>query len=503
MIITKNTLKQYFFDWGENHYQIKSIGYGDLSEISVSIGLNYPLLWITPQPCTVSGNEISYNYSVLVADRLLDGNLNIIDGESDTFQICLDMLASLQNNNEFDWELETNATISPFHDRFKDRVVGNFMEVSFKSIFDYDECAIPKTGSPAPLPNECAAAVVLINQQFYGTILSGGTGDIIVKDTDGTVVGQMVNGEWIVPTGSACQPATAVIKNAVGTVLKTESINSGASEDIFISDSTAVIKDSAGTTIISENIHAEASENITVTDSTAVIKNSAGTTINNSTILAQASKNITIADSTAVIKNSAGSTLKSQAILAEASANITINDSSAVIKNSAGTTIKTQSILAEGSNNITINDSSAVVKNSENTTIASASDILAEGSKNISVGDTAYTVKDQDLNTLTSGNLVSAKTGQVINVTLSKALFMKGIWGSGVDELGVITIDADNAGTYTSITSDGSSGTITFSKNGGSYAAFSNPLVLAASDTLNVKRTVTTAAGYYKITGTY
>lgn len=63
------------------------------------------------------------------------------------------------------------------------------------------------------------------------------------------------------------------------------------------------------------------------------------------------------------------------------------------------------------------------------------------------------------------------------------------------------TIDSDSAGTYTSITDDGASGSITISVNGGAFSGFSNPLILAVSDTLDVARTTTTAAGFYKITG--
>jgi hypothetical protein len=60
-----------------------------------------------------------------------------------------------------------------------------------------------------------------------------------------------------------------------------------------------------------------------------------------------------------------------------------------------------------------------------------------------------------------------------------------------------------NNGTYTATTNDGSSGTITFSKNGGAYTSFSSPLVLDNGDTIQVKRTTTTGAGFVQITGTY
>jgi len=81
--------------------------------------------------------------------------------------------------------------------------------------------------------------------------------------------------------------------------------------------------------------------------------------------------------------------------------------------------------------------------------------------------------------------------------------FLKAIFESGDNEMLILTIDADNAGTYTAITDDGSSGTITVDINGGGYAAFVNPTVLAVSDTIKFKRTVTTALGFAKISGTY
>lgn len=86
---------------------------------------------------------------------------------------------------------------------------------------------------------------------------------------------------------------------------------------------------------------------------------------------------------------------------------------------------------------------------------------------------------------------------------VSYDIFIKGYFGSGETDMDTLTIDSDSAGTYTSITDDGSSGSITISKNGGAYGAFSSPLVLAAADTLDVKRTVSTSDGYFKLTGTY
>jgi hypothetical protein len=84
-----------------------------------------------------------------------------------------------------------------------------------------------------------------------------------------------------------------------------------------------------------------------------------------------------------------------------------------------------------------------------------------------------------------------------------KDIFIKGIFAIGNDTMETLTIDSDTAGTFTSITDDGSSGSITLSKNGSAFSAFSSPLVLASTDTLVVKRTVTSAVGNFKLIGNY
>jgi hypothetical protein len=60
----------------------------------------------------------------------------------------------------------------------------------------------------------------------------------------------------------------------------------------------------------------------------------------------------------------------------------------------------------------------------------------------------------------------------------------------------------DSAGTYDTETTDGSSGTITYSVNGGAFetlAAKGGSITLADTDTLDVKRTVSSAAGFFKL----
>lgn len=107
------------------------------------------------------------------------------------------------------------------------------------------------------------------------------------------------------------------------------------------------------------------------------------------------------------------------------------------------------------------------------------------------------TVTDSDGSTFTQ----PANTDVICSI--DNSTFIKGIFLDTQETLGTITIDTDNAGTYTSITDDGSSGSIELNINSGGFAAFVNPTVLASGDTLEVRRTTYTATGFYKIIGTF
>ena len=82
-----------------------------------------------------------------------------------------------------------------------------------------------------------------------------------------------------------------------------------------------------------------------------------------------------------------------------------------------------------------------------------------------------------------------------------KSIILVFSFDSGEGETTLITIDSNSEASYSATTNDGSSGTITFSKNGGAYASFTSPLNLAIGDTIQVKRTTTTAIGNVNLSG--
>lgn len=73
----------------------------------------------------------------------------------------------------------------------------------------------------------------------------------------------------------------------------------------------------------------------------------------------------------------------------------------------------------------------------------------------------------------------------------------------GENVSGTIQITVKESGTYTSVSDDGGSGTITFNHNLAGYVAFASPMVLAVGDTLAIKRTTKTGYGWVLMTGTF
>jgi len=336
-MVTKNNIAKWFSDFASNHTQLKDYGYGDFSDISMDRATTYPLMWVSPQPCSIDGNQISYSYTIAIADRVDKERLNAIEVESDTFQICLDILAGANDQATITgWELAETSTLTPFVETWKDEVEGHMVTITLKVDFDYDKCAIPTISAiTPPSGGACADGRVTVNTTFYNDVASGGALNVVVKNVAGSLVGSLIGGEWIVPNAIACPDGTIQLNSTnVGVVA------------------------SGGTT-------------------------------------------------------------------------------NTLVKNTLGAQV---------------------------------------------------------------GSLIG---GEWIVPSLVQDIFINAQFKLGNDTMETLTIDSDSAGVYTATTNDGSSGTITFNKNGGGYVAFSNPLTLVATDTLIIKRTITTAAGWVKISGTY
>ncbi len=301
-------------------------------------------------------------------------------------------------------------------------------------------------------------------------VLQGSTGvvNVVVNNTE-TFVGNATNSAGTatdsitITVSNGCDDATAVLKDTAGNILSTTDIPSGDTEDIIAPDG-----------------------NIT-------LKKSDNSNLRTVSVRSNQSKNETISDSIAVIKDTANNTLKTENILAETSENITINNTLVQLRDSANNNIGgVNSYLAESSNNLTAPDGTIQLFNTVPTLIQTET-VRSNQTKSATIANVSWTDSDGSAESTPYG-------GSIVCTPQVKSLFLKGIFAAGSDTMQTITIDADNAGTYTTLTQDGASGTISYTVNGSPATL---PFTLSVGNTLVVVRTSFASAGFYKISGTY
>lgn len=276
-------------------------------------------------------------------------------------------------------------------------------------------------GSPVTLPGmvafvatPCAPgddAHVLINQKPVIDLGPGETWDLHVEYPDGTPVGSWNVGaeRWEIPECPACDPATAVLKNTDGTILDTEEIPSGGSEDIIAPDATAVLKNSEGTTLDTELIPSGVSENIVVADTTIQRKRESGVDIGVTIALPSGTgpHTVTCPNADVTVNNTPFTDVESGGEVDVVVANTDgtkvgsenagvweVPDATAVLKNSAGTTLDTEEIPSGGSEDIVVADAGAQLKDSAGTNIGGVEAIPSGVTENITAPD--GTVKTTD-----------------------------------------------------------------------------------------------------------
>jgi PKD repeat protein len=231
------------------------------------------------------------------------------------------------------------------------------------------------------------------------------------------------NDSITIEIGAACFDATAVVKNTLGTIIATENIPSGATEDIIITDSTALIKNTLGTTLKTEAIPAEVSENITINNTLVQLKDTANNNIGTlDSYLAESTNNKTAPDGNIVLKRVNTTTLRTVSVRSNQTKDETIANTTVALVDSLGNAISSNSYQAESANNLTAPDGTVTVQNTTPTTIATQA-VRSNGTAITTLNDITLTINDQNGNPL---SVSSEKAAVNINksITVSGALVL-------------------------------------------------------------------------------
>jgi hypothetical protein len=137
------------------HPQISSFGFGSLDQITMDIETKkepkYTKLYVIPGDVTLAQNQLQYNMSLIVLDRINDDYSNQRDVMSDTLEICKDLFTILYQSYtanyggfSIDYEPQWNSPVSPFLERYETVLGGWTINITIQQPFDYNRCDLPE-----------------------------------------------------------------------------------------------------------------------------------------------------------------------------------------------------------------------------------------------------------------------------------------------------------------------------------------------------------------------
>lgn len=219
---------------------------------------------------------------------------------------------------------------------------------------------------------------------------------------------------------------------------------------------------------------------------TVLLKNSEEAVLDTIEVPCGATVEAVAPDGVVTIKNSQGTEGGTLNVPSGGAKDALIGDYAIELRDTNGALISQSSFSYGTTGQVTAPDGSVQPRDSGGAPIGGPVAVLSDGSVDVPIGDSTIT--------LPTGQTKQVKATQPYTVPATAPLkFSFSPYDQGSD---LWKVTADEAGTYNAYTQDGGSGTITYSKNGGAFTALSGTITLAVGDTIQVKRTTITAAGW-------
>lgn len=130
-----------------NHVQVKSFGFGTLSDLNVELlsQENFPMLWVQPVSVRSLLNTKITNLKLYVIDSRSKTFDNLIDILSDTELIIDDIRRELIYSDTEPWIIRgTELLLNPEINITAERLCGWSATIQLESIILENECYIPK-----------------------------------------------------------------------------------------------------------------------------------------------------------------------------------------------------------------------------------------------------------------------------------------------------------------------------------------------------------------------
>lgn len=132
-------------DFANNHEQINSFGYGDLTQLTMDVLTKqeprYTRMYVIPGDTLLNQNELVYNFQIIVTDQLNSDYSNQKDVMNDTLEIMKDIMTTLYLS---EYESLWPATVEPFLENYETILTGWIMNIQLTQPFDYNRCDLPE-----------------------------------------------------------------------------------------------------------------------------------------------------------------------------------------------------------------------------------------------------------------------------------------------------------------------------------------------------------------------
>lgn len=132
-------------DFANNHEQINSFGYGDLTQLTMDVLTKqeprYTRMYVIPGDTLLNQNELVYNFQIIVTDQLNSDYSNQRDVMNDTLEIMKDIMTTLYLS---EYESLWPASVEPFLENYETILTGWIMNIQLTQPFDYNRCDLPE-----------------------------------------------------------------------------------------------------------------------------------------------------------------------------------------------------------------------------------------------------------------------------------------------------------------------------------------------------------------------
>jgi hypothetical protein len=260
----------------------------------------YPIVFVVPNGDTEGLELNQFTLEVYCLDIIQKDRANINTIVSDCHLILKDLYLYFKDGTDLEVDVIGDPTMTPLNNDLLDYAAGWVMTITFE-VEGYTVCAIPMNpippftpicedasylveyvnGTPiesgtipsggsaiiqVPDPSVCDDAIVNINSVFWDNVPSGGTENIIVRQSSGSTQVGSIQGQYF-----RIADSTAVLKTTSNVTLSTTSIKAEDSEDIVAPDTDIEVNGVAeGSVVAGSTVDIQLSDSLGVVTPTSV-----------------------------------------------------------------------------------------------------------------------------------------------------------------------------------------------------------------------------------------